>query len=232
MHSVNPTSLFVNIFTVRPEIDVRKATRIFEKGMIIYCRLQKRDVNPTDVIYTWYSCDAVNCGNNTTEWKLESHNYSLRIDNQVNVKVKYRCIARNTVGKDESPTITVYKRSDEMKSTTTTNNLLFVVVPIGVITMLILVATCFVLYKRKKIYGGFYLFSYPPLPDYMEVLDINGNIQEQIQKLPFVPEWEFPREKISFSKYNMFFTISIGTKYFNAKFLHFKRLCSCVMIFL
>ncbi|XP_046852604.1 fibroblast growth factor receptor 1-like isoform X2 [Xenia sp. Carnegie-2017] len=51
---------------------------------------------------------------------------------------------------------------------------------------------------RKKIYGGFYLLSYPPMPDYIEKIDMNGNIQEQIQKLPFIPEWEFPRERITF----------------------------------
>ncbi len=186
---------------MKPEIEVVETTHIFRKGMIINCHLI-RDVNPTEVNYTWYSCDTVNCGKNTVEWKLESHNSSLRIDNQLKVEVKYRCIARNTAGKDESPTITVYKKSDETKSTTTANTLLFVVVPIGVITMMILGVICFVLYKRKKIYGGIYLFSYPPLPDYMEILDINGNIQEQLQKLPFVPEWEFPRERLSFSKYN------------------------------
>lgn len=76
----------------------------------------------------------------------------------------------------------------------------FLVVPSGIITMIVLIAICFVLYKRKKLYGGFYLFSYPPIPDYMKNLDVNGNIQEQIQKLPFIPEWEFPRDRISFSK--------------------------------
>ena len=77
---------------------------------------------------------------------------------------------------------------------------MFVVIPIGIITVIILVITCFVLYKRKKMYGGFYLFSYPPLPDYMARLDMNENIQEQLQKLPFIPEWEFPRDKLNFSK--------------------------------
>jgi hypothetical protein len=78
--------------------------------------------------------------------------------------------------------------------------MLFVVVPIGTVTIIVVMAMCFVLCKRKKIYGGFYIFSYPPLPDYMERMDVNGNIQEQLQKLPFLPEWEFPRERISFSK--------------------------------
>ncbi|CAB4004164.1 vascular endothelial growth factor receptor 2-like [Paramuricea clavata] len=66
-------------------------------------------------------------------------------------------------------------------------------------SMLAVVVACFVLYRRKKIYGGFYLFSYPPLLDYMETIDRNGNIQEQLRRLPFIPEWEFPRERISFA---------------------------------
>ena len=70
--------------------------------------------------------------------------------------------------------------------------------------MIIVVVAGFVLYRRKKIYGGFYLFSYPPLPDYIEIINRNGNIQEQIQQLPFIPEWEFPRERISFGRQFIF----------------------------
>ncbi|CAB3981076.1 vascular endothelial growth factor receptor 2-like [Paramuricea clavata] len=66
--------------------------------------------------------------------------------------------------------------------------------------MITVIVAGFVLYRRKKIYGGFYLFSYPPLPDYMGIIDRNGNIHEQLQKLPFIPEWEFPRERISFAR--------------------------------
>ena len=75
--------------------------------------------------------------------------------------------------------------------------MLSIVVPLAVTSMIILVAVSFVLHRRKKIYGGLYLFSYPPLPDYMAILDDNGNIQDQLEKLPFIPEWEFPRERIT-----------------------------------
>jgi hypothetical protein len=70
-------------------------------------------------------------------------------------------------------------------------------VPTGLISMIIVVVAGFVLYRRKKIYGGFYLFSYPPLPDYIEIINRNGNIQEQLQQLPFIAEWEFTRERIN-----------------------------------
>ena len=66
--------------------------------------------------------------------------------------------------------------------------------------MVVLIASSFVLYRRKKIYGGFYLFSYPPLPDYIEMLDNNKELQEQVHKLPFIPEWEFPRERVKFGR--------------------------------
>ena len=78
--------------------------------------------------------------------------------------------------------------------------MIIIVIPTGLLSFVILFITSYVLYKRKKIYGGFYLLSYPPMPDYNEKIDMNGNIQKQIQKLPFIPEWEFPRERITFSK--------------------------------
>jgi hypothetical protein len=79
-----------------------------------------------------------------------------------------------------------------------------IVVSIGLISIIIVVVAGFVLYRRKKIFGGFYLFSYPPFPDYIEIINRNGNIQEQLQQLPFIPEWEFKRERISFGRQFIF----------------------------
>ena len=56
------------------------------------------------------------------------------------------------------------------------------------------------LYKRKTLYGGFYIFSYPPLPDYIDKLDVDKDIHEQLEKLPYIAEWEFPRERITLRK--------------------------------
>ena len=66
--------------------------------------------------------------------------------------------------------------------------------------MILLAVPCIILWKRKKLYGGFYLFSYPPVPDYMKNWDVDGNVWDQVQKLPFLPEWEFPRERITFGR--------------------------------
>ena len=180
---------------MKPEIQIDKETLIFKKGMMINCTLKKG----FPVNYTWYSCHK-ECDKDT-KWNIQSHNYSLRIDNQEKMLMNYKCKARNTAGTDESPTIVIVNQDNyEKKLTSSTEKLMFVVIPIGIITVIILVITCFVLYKRKKMYGGFYLFSYPPLPDYLARLDMNENIQEQLQKLPFIPEWEFPRDKLNFSK--------------------------------
>jgi hypothetical protein len=76
--------------------------------------------------------------------------------------------------------------------------LIFVAAGSGFMCLITLIASSLVLYKRKKLYGGFYLFSFPPLPDYIENLDSNKDIQEQVHILPFIPAWEFPRERITF----------------------------------
>ena len=76
-----------------------------------------------------------------------------------------------------------------------------IVVPVGIVSLIILTLSSLVLYKRRKLYGGFYLLSHPPLPDFMLMIDENENIQKKIEKLPFILEWEFPRERIRFGKY-------------------------------
>ena len=194
----NDSKTFQIQVLVKPEIDVRKTTDTFKKGMMINCTIKRANPPQPDMNITWYACENVDCAKDDRAWKLKTHDYSLTIDNQAKAEVKYRCIARNVAGEDISPTITIFKQFVNGKSATSVKTMLFVVVPIGVLTITVVAVTCFVLFKRKKLYGGFYIFSYPPLPDYMESLDINGNIQEQLQKLPFLPEWEFPRERISF----------------------------------
>ena len=76
-----------------------------------------------------------------------------------------------------------------------------IIVTVASITALALCVISFVLWRRKKLYGGFYILSYPPLPDYMGQLDITKDIQEQLRRLPFISEWEFPRERIALGKY-------------------------------
>ncbi|XP_028407243.1 fibroblast growth factor receptor 2-like [Dendronephthya gigantea] len=181
---------------VKPEIQLEKL-HVFEKGMNINCNIKR--ANPPEVTYTWYSCGTGKCGESNAEWNFELQNSSLRLETQAVSKIRYRCVAKNTAGQDQAETTVLFKSSNNIDTKSSKNTLMFfIVVPSGIITITVLIAISFVLYKRKKIYGGFYLFSYPPIPDYIKNLDENGNIQEQLQKLPFIPEWEFPREKISF----------------------------------
>ena len=79
--------------------------------------------------------------------------------------------------------------------------LLSTVVAVGIFTLSLIVVIALLLCKRIKFYGGLYIFSYPPMPDYIEKLDYKKDIREQVQKLPYVQEWEFPRDKISLRMY-------------------------------
>ena len=80
---------------------------------------------------------------------------------------------------------------------------IFIAAGIGLLLLVLLLFKSFVLHKRKKLYGGFYLFSEPPTWDYIGKLDISKDIHEQIHKLPFIPEWEFPRDRITFGMYQI-----------------------------
>ena len=71
-----------------------------------------------------------------------------------------------------------------------------------IVAIVILVAV--VLYKRKKAYGGFYILTLPPLPDYIKKLDPHTPLTEQTNKLPYDAEWEFPRTRLKFCKYSKF----------------------------
>ena len=64
----------------------------------------------------------------------------------------------------------------------------------------IVIVVAVILYKRKKAYGGFYILTLPPYPDYIKKLDPHTPITEQTNKLPYDAEWEFPRNRLKFCK--------------------------------
>ncbi len=66
--------------------------------MIINCTLEKVDVNPPQVKYTWYSCGTSKC--NEKNAKLKSDSYSLELDSQSKSPMNYRCKAENAAGSD------------------------------------------------------------------------------------------------------------------------------------
>jgi hypothetical protein len=67
--------------------------------------------------------------------------------------------------------------------------------------LIMLLVFAFVLYKRKKLYGKFYIFTNPPLLDYIEKIDGKRLLVEQTNKLPYLSEWEFPRERVFIGKF-------------------------------
>ena len=70
------------------------------------------------------------------------------------------------------------------------------VVAVGIFSLSIILINSFIFWKRIKTYGGLYIFSYPPIPDYIDQIDYNKDIREQVQKLPYYSQWEFPRERV------------------------------------
>lgn len=71
----------------------------------------------------------------------------------------------------------------------------------AVLIIIILIVLAIILYKRKRLYGGFYILSIPPSPDYFNKLDPTRPISDQMNKLPYFPEWEYPRNKIKLSMF-------------------------------
>ena len=72
---------------------------------------------------------------------------------------------------------------------------------------------CLILYKRKKKYGGFYLLTLPPSPDYIMKLDPERSLLEQTNKLPYDAQWEFPRERVHIGRFSVLSSVwaYIGT---------------------
>ena len=83
-------------------------------------------------------------------------------------------------------------RKDEGESETR----LYILVATSFVFIIVVIAFGFILLRRRKIYGGFYLFSQPPDPDYLRDIDPARALIEQTNGLPYDPVWEFPRKRI------------------------------------
>ncbi|XP_028411444.1 fibroblast growth factor receptor 3-like [Dendronephthya gigantea] len=190
----NDSKSFQLLVYVKPKIK-KMQDMVFKQGILINCTLMNKEkINPPKVNYTWHS--QIRTGEEK-KWKLEAKSSSLRLDTLPKSKMTYQCRAENSAGEATeevnvfAPTKTVVKSSNQ-KTTP------LIVVPVGIVLLIIFTFLCFVLCKRRKLYGGFYLFSYPPLPDFIEMIDENENLHNEIQRLPFIAEWEFPRERVKF----------------------------------
>ncbi len=82
-----------------------------------------------------------------------------------------------------------------------------IIVSISIAMFVILLIFAVVLYRRKKLYGKFYIFTNPPLLDYIERIDEKKLLVEQTNKLPYLSEWEFPRERVFIGKKPLYYFI-------------------------
>ena len=92
------------------------------------------------------------------------------------------------------------KTSSEAVLSSESSAYLTVIIVISSIVAVLLLCFVVVMYRRKKTLGGFYICTLPPTRDYIKILDQNKFIHEQIKMLPYLSEWEFPREKIILRK--------------------------------
>ena len=75
-----------------------------------------------------------------------------------------------------------------------------ITITVAVVLGLLLLLIVVVLYRRRQLYGGFYIFTLPPMPDYIKKLDSSKTLVAQTHKLPYDPEWEFPRDHLQICK--------------------------------
>ena len=76
----------------------------------------------------------------------------------------------------------------------------YILLAVVFLSTLLIVVGVFVLLRRKKIYGGFYLFTAPPNPDHLRNIDPARALIDQTNGLPYDPVWEFPRKRIRLRK--------------------------------
>ena len=77
---------------------------------------------------------------------------------------------------------------------------LIVAIVVSVALFLVLLLIAAILYRRRQLYGSFYICTAPPLPDMIPRLDSSIPLIEQVNKLPYDKRWEFPREQLHFGK--------------------------------
>lgn len=93
------------------------------------------------------------------------------------------------------------KSAIPLETTSNRRENLYILLAVSFVAIIVLIAVVFVLMRRRKIYGGFYLFSQPPDPDYLRDIDPRRALIEQTNGLPYDPVWEFPRKRIRLREY-------------------------------
>eukprot|EP00794_Sanderia_malayensis_P007017 gene7017-7802_t len=114
----------------------------------------------------------------------------------------YECIASNELG--DTKAILEISSSNFLSSASSSpgkvekqnGTYLYIISGVVFLVILLFVLASFLLLRRRKIYGGFYIFSQPPLADYFSEIDPQQALIEQTTGLPYDPVWEFPRKRV------------------------------------
>ena len=80
--------------------------------MMINCTLEKGDINPPQVNFTWHSCSTSKC----RKKKLITESYSLRLESQSKTLAYYRCEAKNDAGSTHKDIEIVMQRPTQSES--------------------------------------------------------------------------------------------------------------------
>ncbi|XP_046852613.1 uncharacterized protein LOC124445863 isoform X2 [Xenia sp. Carnegie-2017] len=130
---------------VVPEIDIKDTKRFLKKGFsVLNCTLKKK-FDLQEITFKWYKCQSHICHDHKNEMEYISSNYSLTVK-----EGRYRCTANNSGEIDTSPIITVTKIRTKGTTNGQKKTMMMLVIPIGVLTLVILVITSYVLYKGRK----------------------------------------------------------------------------------
>ena len=99
----------------------------------------------------------------------------------------------------------LYSKKNNQQQGTITKSVMHAIIAVAcVVVFSVFMVVLIILYRRKKLYGGFYIFTLPPAPDYIKKLDPGKSLIEQTHKLPYDPEWEFPRERLKLGKFSFY----------------------------
>ncbi len=109
---------------------------------------------------------------------------------------------------EASNLISATSRSTKSKEDHSKRIQLYVISGATFLFVLFVVCIVFLLLRRRKIYGGFYIFQQPPSPDHFSEIDPQRALIEQTNGLPYDPVWEFPRKRVKLRKF-IFATVSL-----------------------
>ena len=200
-------SISLNIW-VKPKLNIHEHARIKlvpmdTKPPVLLC--QVNEANPLPTVEWSYSDD------NEQTWSPITPNVgfgyingsTLSLNEQNVFAMFYKCVAKNRLGEDfftwnvlnealRNGVVGAYAESKQSTFYVTA------IVITSCITGVFILCFVVIMYRRKKALGGFYLCTLPPNKDYISILDESKFIHEQTHKLPYMSEWEFPRENVLF----------------------------------